>query len=99
LKGANHFLTLSYQQFEQTSLKVQHTYPKHNLMVLLKAFAHSSLQPFPAHKLIMLDADNDFINSLILNSLSWLQIKHHYIYFNYKKNLAQINLALAKGFI
>jgi hypothetical protein len=93
LKGANHFLTLNYQQFELIFLLVQHTYPKHNLILQLQALAHSNLLPFPAHRLIMLDEDNDFINSLILNSLSWLQIKHHYIYFNYKKNLAQINLA------
>jgi hypothetical protein len=70
----------------------QHTYPKHNLKALLKAFAHSDLQPFPAHKSIPFDEDNDFINLMVLNFLSLSQIKHHYICFNYKKNLALINL-------
>jgi hypothetical protein len=49
-----------YLRFELISLMEQHTYPKHNLMVEFQAFAHLNLLPFPAHRLVMLDAKNDF---------------------------------------
>jgi hypothetical protein len=74
----------------------QHTYPKHNLILQLRAFERSNSQPFPAHKSILLDGGNDFINWQILDFLFWWQKVRRYIYFNYKKNLAPINLALVK---
>jgi hypothetical protein len=72
------------------------TYPEHNLILELRAFEHSNLQPFPAHKSILLDGGNDFINWQILDFLFWLRKVRRYIYFGYKKNLALINLAPVK---